>query len=111
MFSTKAPQAIQPWQPKGCGLSRGVPVVPPAAEIPQIASAIMTRALLPAKAHVDALHIAAVAHHRIKGSTGNFVGQEPRRGCCCHVAGLWKQAMEWLPMRCGLAVTGGRVAR
>jgi len=43
----------------------GIPVVPPAPEIPQIASAIMARAILPAKAQVDALHIAAVAHHRI----------------------------------------------
>ena len=40
-------------------------MLPPAPEIPQIASAIMARAILPAKAQVDALHIAAVAHHRI----------------------------------------------
>lgn len=43
----------------------GLPVLPPAPEISQIASAIMARAILPAKAQVDALHIAAVAHHRI----------------------------------------------
>jgi predicted nucleic acid-binding protein len=43
----------------------GIPVVPPALEIPQIASEIMARAILPAKGQVDALHIAAVAHHRI----------------------------------------------
>jgi predicted nucleic acid-binding protein len=43
----------------------GIPILPPAPEIPQIASAIMSQAILPAKAEVDALHIAAVAHHRI----------------------------------------------
>lgn len=43
----------------------GIPVLPPAEEIPRIASAIMSRAILPPKAEVDALHIAAVAHHRI----------------------------------------------
>ena len=43
----------------------GIPVLPPAAEIPQIASAIMATAILPPRAQVDALHIAAVAHHRI----------------------------------------------
>jgi predicted nucleic acid-binding protein len=43
----------------------GIPVLPSASEIPQIASAIMARAVLPPKAQVDALHIAAVAHHRI----------------------------------------------
>ncbi len=44
----------------------GVPLLPPAPEIPQIAGAIMARAILPPKAQVDALHIAAVAHHRIQ---------------------------------------------
>jgi predicted nucleic acid-binding protein len=43
----------------------GMPVLPPAPEIPPIASAIMARAILPPRAQVDALHIAAVAHHRI----------------------------------------------
>ena len=43
----------------------GIPVLPPAPEIPQVASAFMAQAILPAKAQVDALHIAAVAHHRI----------------------------------------------
>jgi len=43
----------------------GIPVVPPASEIPQIASVVMSGAFLPPKAQVDALHIAAVAHHRI----------------------------------------------
>jgi hypothetical protein len=43
----------------------GIPVLPPAVEIPRIASAIMNRAILPSKAEVDALHIASVAHHRI----------------------------------------------
>ncbi|MGI9177857.1 MAG: type II toxin-antitoxin system VapC family toxin [Pirellulales bacterium] len=43
----------------------GVAVLPPAAEIPRIAAAIMEQAILPPKAEVDALHIATVAHHRI----------------------------------------------
>ena len=43
----------------------GIPVLPPAPEIPRIASAIMVQAILPVRAEVDALHIAAVAHHRI----------------------------------------------
>jgi predicted nucleic acid-binding protein len=43
----------------------GISVLPPAPEIPQIAAAIMAQAILPANAQVDALHIAAVAHHRI----------------------------------------------
>jgi predicted nucleic acid-binding protein len=44
----------------------GIPLLPPAPEIPQIASEIMSRAILPPNAQVDALHIAAVAHHRIQ---------------------------------------------
>jgi predicted nucleic acid-binding protein len=44
----------------------GIPLLPPAPEIAQIAAAIMSRAILPPKAQVDALHIAAVAHHRIQ---------------------------------------------
>jgi hypothetical protein len=44
----------------------GIPVLPNALEILQIANEIVSRAILPAKAQVDALHIAAVAHHRIQ---------------------------------------------
>jgi len=44
----------------------GIPLLPPAPEIPRIADAIMSHAILPPKAQVDALHIAAVAHHRIQ---------------------------------------------
>lgn len=44
----------------------GIPLLPDALEIPQIASEIMSSGVLPAKAQVDALHIAAVAHHRIQ---------------------------------------------
>jgi hypothetical protein len=44
----------------------GIPLLPDAPEIPQIASEIMASGVLPAKAQVDALHIAAVAHHRIQ---------------------------------------------
>jgi predicted nucleic acid-binding protein len=44
----------------------GIPLLPPAPEIPRIADAIMSRAILPPKAQVDGLHIAAVAHHRIQ---------------------------------------------
>ena len=44
----------------------GIPILPAAIEIPQIASKIMASGVLPAKAQVDALHIAAVAHYRIQ---------------------------------------------
>ena len=44
----------------------GIPLLPDAPEITQIADEIMSRAILPAKAQVDALHIATVAHHRIQ---------------------------------------------
>ena len=44
----------------------GIPVLPNAPEILQIANEIMSRAILPPKAQIDALHIAAVAHHRIE---------------------------------------------
>lgn len=44
----------------------GIPLLPNAPEIPQIAAEIMSLGVLPPKAQVDALHIAAVAHHRIQ---------------------------------------------
>ncbi len=44
----------------------GIPTLPDAPEIRQIADEIMSRAILPPKAEVDALHIATVAHHRIE---------------------------------------------
>jgi hypothetical protein len=44
----------------------GIALLPPAPEIPQIASEIISRGILPSLAQVDALHIAAVAHHRIQ---------------------------------------------
>ncbi len=44
----------------------GIAVLPPDPEIPRIANEIMSRAILPLKAQVDALHIACVAHHRIQ---------------------------------------------
>ena len=44
----------------------GIPLLPNAPEIPQIAAEIMDLGVLPGKAQVDALHIAAVAHHRIQ---------------------------------------------
>lgn len=44
----------------------GIPLLANAPEIAQIANEIMSRAILPAKAQVDALHIAAAAHHRIQ---------------------------------------------
>lgn len=43
----------------------GIPLLPTNSEIPAIASSIMTLEILPPKAEVDALHIAAVAWHRI----------------------------------------------
>ncbi len=44
----------------------GISVLPDAPEISEIADAIMSLGVLPAKAQVDALHIASVAHHRIQ---------------------------------------------
>ncbi len=43
-----------------------IQLLPDAPEITRIAGEIMSRAILPAKAQVDALHIASVAHHRIQ---------------------------------------------
>ncbi len=43
-----------------------IPLLPNAPEIPQIANEIMSLGVLPPKAQVDALHIAAVAHHRVQ---------------------------------------------
>ena len=43
----------------------GIPALPDAPEIREIADEIMSHAILPRKAEVDALHIATVAHHRI----------------------------------------------
>lgn len=45
---------------------QGIPLLPLDLEIGVIAKEIMSRAILPLKATVDALHIAAVAHHRIE---------------------------------------------
>ncbi len=44
----------------------GIPLLPHDPEIPRIANEIMGLGVLPMKAQVDALHIAAVAHHRIQ---------------------------------------------
>ena len=44
----------------------GIAVLPPDPEITRIANEIISRAILPPKAQVDALHIACVAHHRIQ---------------------------------------------
>jgi hypothetical protein len=44
----------------------GIPLLPHDPEIPRIAKGIMSLGVLPPKAQVDALHIAAVAHHRVK---------------------------------------------
>jgi predicted nucleic acid-binding protein len=43
----------------------GIPLLPLDAEIGVIANEIMSRGILPPNASVDALHMAAVAHHRI----------------------------------------------
>jgi len=42
-----------------------IPLLQLGSEIDAIAEAIVSRTILPAKAQVDALHIAAAAHHRI----------------------------------------------
>ena len=44
----------------------GIPLLPLDPEIAGIAQEILSRAILPPKASIDALHIAAVAHHRIQ---------------------------------------------
>lgn len=44
----------------------GIPLLPGSQEVVQIANEIISRAILPTKAAVDALHIAMVAHHRIQ---------------------------------------------
>lgn len=47
-------------------LLNGIPLLPLDLPIAAIADQIMSRAILPPKAAIDALHIAAVAHHRIQ---------------------------------------------
>ncbi|MSR58547.1 MAG: PIN domain-containing protein [Planctomycetaceae bacterium] len=44
----------------------GIPLLPRDPQIGVIANEIMSRAILPPKASMDALHIAVVAHHRIQ---------------------------------------------
>ena len=44
----------------------GIPLLPLDPQISNIANEIMSRAILPPKAAIDALHIATVAHHRIQ---------------------------------------------
>ena len=44
----------------------GIPLPPNAPQTIQIVNEIMSRAILPPKAQADALHIAAVAHHRMQ---------------------------------------------
>jgi predicted nucleic acid-binding protein len=47
-------------------LLAGIPLLPLDPAIADIADEIMSRAILPENARTDALHIAAVAHHRIQ---------------------------------------------
>jgi PIN domain len=44
----------------------GIPLLARDAQIGAIASEIMSRAILPPKASIDGLHIAAAAHHKIQ---------------------------------------------
>jgi predicted nucleic acid-binding protein len=44
----------------------GIPLLPRDAQIGVIANEIMSRAILPPKASIDASHIAMVAHHKIQ---------------------------------------------
>src|ERR1700730_6899020 len=44
----------------------GIPLLPLDPQIGVIANKIVSRAILPPKASIDALHIAMVAHHRIQ---------------------------------------------
>ncbi len=45
---------------------RGIPLLSLEPQVGVIANEIMSRAILPPKATIDALHIAVVAHHRIQ---------------------------------------------
>ena len=47
-------------------LLNGIPLLPHTVEIPKLAEKIMLLGVLPEKAQVDALHIAAVASHEIQ---------------------------------------------
>lgn len=47
-------------------LLEGIPLLPYTPEITTLADEIMSLGVLPEKAQVDALHIAAVAHHQIR---------------------------------------------
>ncbi|MBB1127256.1 type II toxin-antitoxin system VapC family toxin [Thiospirillum jenense] len=47
-------------------LLNGIPLLPHAPDIVTLAKAIMSLGVLPAKAQVDALHIAAIAYHEIQ---------------------------------------------
>ncbi len=47
-------------------LLEGIPLLPHTPEITTLADEIMSLGVLPEKAQVDALHIAAVAHHQIR---------------------------------------------
>nr|VFJ91786.1 MAG: hypothetical protein BECKLFY1418A_GA0070994_101819 [Candidatus Kentron sp. LFY] len=44
----------------------GIPLLPHAPEVTALANEIMSLGVLPEKAQVDALHIAAVAHYRMQ---------------------------------------------
>ena len=47
-------------------LLKGIPLLPNAPEVEELAESIMSLGVLPDKAQVDALHIALVAHHEIE---------------------------------------------
>jgi len=47
-------------------LPEGIPLLPLDPQLGVIANEIVSRAILPPQASIDALHIAAVAHHRIQ---------------------------------------------
>ena len=47
-------------------LLEGIPLLPYTLEVTMLADEIMSLGVLPEKAQVDALHIATVAHHRIR---------------------------------------------
>jgi len=44
----------------------GIPLLPHAVAVPEIAQRIMSLGVLPPQAQVDALHISIAAHHRIQ---------------------------------------------
>jgi hypothetical protein len=64
MCSTKQRWAIRRWPPSALALD-GINLLESPVEVPQLAQEILSRAILPMAAQVDALHIAIAAFHEV----------------------------------------------